>query len=68
MNELKAQHLKKFTLKALVLIPIALFGWLLGMNSPKGAVVPVVILVGGIAILAIDGIRQYRADKRTAHS
>lgn len=67
MRDLKNQHLKKFGLKALVLIPIALLGWLLGMNSPMGATVPVIILVGGVVVLAIDGFLRYRTEKRTAH-
>lgn len=67
MSDLKNQHLKKFGLKALVLIPIALLGWLLGMNSPMGAGIPVIIFVGGVVVLAIDGILRYRTEKRTAH-
>lgn len=67
MDELKNQHLKKFGLKVLVLVPIALLGWLLGMNSPMGAAVPVIILVGGVVILTFDGILRYKAEKRAAH-
>lgn len=68
MNELQKQHFKKFLLKLLALIPIALLGWLLGMNSPMGTAIPVIILVGGVVILAIDSLGRYKADKRSAYS
>lgn len=68
MGDLKNQHFKKFGLKALVLIPIALLGWLLGMNSPMGTAIPVIILVGGVVILTIDGILRYRAEKHASRS
>lgn len=66
-DELRNKHLKKFGIKALVLIPLALLGWLLAMNSPVGAVVPVLIVVGGAVVLAIDGVLRYRAERHTVH-
>ncbi|WP_167560217.1 hypothetical protein [Brevibacterium sp. LS14] len=51
----------------LVLIPLALLGWLLAMNSPMGALVPVLIVVGGTVVLAIDGVLRYRAERHTVH-
>lgn len=68
MSDLKIHHLKKSGLKALALIPIAVLGWLLGMNSPMGTAIPVIILVGGVVILTIDGILRYRAEKRASRS
>lgn len=69
VNDLKSQHLKKSLLKMLALIPIALLGWLLAMNDPKSAViVPAAILIGGAAILALDGYLGYRSDRRAGHS
>ncbi len=66
-GELRNEHLKKFGIKALVLIPLALLGWLLAMNSPMGALVPVLIVVGGTVVLAIDGVLRYRAERHSVH-
>lgn len=62
----RRRHLQTFGLKALALIPIALLGWLLGMNGPVGAAAPLIILVGGVVILAVDGVLSYRTEKRAS--
>ena len=66
-GELRNEHLKKFGIKALVLIPLALLGWLLAMTSPMGALVPVLIVVGGAVVLAIDCVLRPRTERHSVH-
>ncbi|WP_339391093.1 hypothetical protein [Brevibacterium metallidurans] len=64
VSELRNRYFRKFSIRALLFVPIALGAWALGWNGPLGAVLPVFTFVGGAGILAIDYVFAYRAEKR----